>query len=140
MARTNFENLRIYQLSELLADEIWEIAGRWKPLARDTVGKQIVRAGDSIGANIAEGSGRGSSQDNRRFIRMARGSLYETQHWLRRAYKRNLLTAAEVAKLQPLIAELSPKLNSYLRAIGNTVNTERQNSLTTKTKIQRPKI
>jgi four helix bundle protein len=56
--------------------------------AKDTVGKQMVRAGDSIGANIAEGSGRGSFQDNRRFIRIARGSLYETMHWLRRANNR----------------------------------------------------
>lgn len=140
MARTNFENLRIYHLSEVLADEIWEIAGRWKPFARDTLGKQIVRAGDSIGANIAEGSGRGSTQDNRRFIRMARGSLYETQHWLRRAFTRKLLTANEVAKLQPLIAELSPKLNSYLRAIGDTVRNQREDKSIDKTKVQRSKV
>lgn len=35
-------------------------------------------AADGIGANIAEGSGRGSMQDKRRFVRMARGSLDET--------------------------------------------------------------
>jgi four helix bundle protein len=107
MARTNFENLRIYRLSELLADEIWNVASAWKPFARDTLGKQIVRAADSVGANIAEGSGRGSSQDNRRFIRMARGSLYETRHWLRRAFNRKLLTARQIAKLKPLIDERS---------------------------------
>ena len=49
---------------------------------------------------------------------MARGSLNETQHWLRRAYKRNLLTKAQVDKLKPVIAELGPSLNAYLKSIG----------------------
>jgi four helix bundle protein len=80
MARTNFENLQVYQLSENLADEIWTVVNTWGQFAGDTVGKQVVRAADSIGANIAEGTGQGSFQDNRRFVRMARGSLNETQH------------------------------------------------------------
>jgi four helix bundle protein len=79
----------------------------------------MVGSADSIGANIAEGSGRGSFQDNRRFIKIARGSLYETRHWLRRAYKRNLLTEEQVKKLKPIIENLSPMLNGYLRSIGN---------------------
>ena len=139
MAKTNFENLRIYQLSESLADEIWVIAAAWKPFARDTLGKQIVRAADSVGANIAEGSGRGSSQDNRRFIRMARGSLCETQHWLRRAFKRKFLTGEQVERLKPIITELSPKLNSYLKAVSNTIRTEREGRIGSRVKDQRSK-
>ena len=118
MARTNFENLRVYKLSEKLADHIWDIALGWSVVARDTVGKQLVKAADSIGANISEGSGRGSFVDNRRFVRMARGSFNETQHWLRRAFKRKLLTKKQVDDLKPLMAELGPTLNAYLRSIG----------------------
>ncbi len=59
MARTQFENLRVYQLSEELADEVWESVFEWKHFEKDTLGKQLVRATDSIGANIAEGTGRG---------------------------------------------------------------------------------
>jgi hypothetical protein len=44
MSRTNFENLRVYKLSEELADEIWTIVIRWDAFANDTVGRQIVRA------------------------------------------------------------------------------------------------
>src|SRR6266478_6413357 len=96
MERTNFEKLQVYQLSEKIADSIWNIVIAWDSFAKDTVGKQIVRSADSIGANIAEGSGRGSHQDNRRFVRMARGSLYETKHWLRRAHRRALLSKTQV--------------------------------------------
>lgn len=121
MKRTNFENLEIYKLSEILADEVWNIVSDWKNLAQDTVGKQIIRSADSIGANIAEGSGRGTAQENRRFLRMARGSLYKTRHWLRRAYKRNLISSESTEKILPIINELVPKLNSYLNKITETI-------------------
>ena len=117
MERTNFEKLQVYQLSEKIADSIWNIVVTWNAFARDTVGKQIVRSADSIGANIAEGSGRGSVVDNRRFVRMARGSLYETLHWLRRSYTRKLLSQSEVKSLRGLVQELSPKLNAFLRSV-----------------------
>jgi four helix bundle protein len=118
MAKSNFEKLRVYQQSEQLADQIWKIVLGWELFARDTVGKQLVKAADSIGANIAEGTGRGSFVDNRRFVRIARGSLNETQHWLRRAYKRKLLIDTQINRLRPLVDELAPKLNAYLNSIG----------------------
>ncbi|MEG3911125.1 four helix bundle protein [Microcoleus sp. w2-18bC1] len=120
MSQTNFQKLDVYKLDEKLADEIWNIVIKWDALAKDTVGKQIIRSADSIGANIAEGDGRGSYQDHRRFIKIARGYLYETKHWLRRAYTRQLLTSTQVETLKPIIDELSPRLNAYLKSIGNT--------------------
>jgi four helix bundle protein len=119
MARTNFENLRVYQLSESLADSVWDIVRAWDTLARDTVGKQIVRSADGIRANIAEGTGRGSFLDNRRFVFNARGSLYETRHWLRRAYNRNLLVQNQIDLLRPLVDTLSPMLNACCRTTNH---------------------
>ena len=48
IAKTTFENLRVYQLSENLADKIWDIVIGWDNFAKDTVGKQIVRSADSV--------------------------------------------------------------------------------------------
>jgi len=118
MERSNFETLKVYQLAEQLSDRIWDVVQGWKPIARDTIGKQIIRAADSIGANIAEGTGRGSFVDNRRFVRIARGSLYETRHWLRRAYARKLLTTTQVGQIKPIVDNLCPMLNGYLKSIG----------------------
>jgi four helix bundle protein len=113
-----FEKLEVYQLSERLSDLVWDLSIKWHGFARDTVGKQIVRSADSVGANIAEGTGRGTAKDNCRFIQIARGSLYETVHFLRRAYRRKLLTTPQINKLQPLVAELGPRLNAYLNAVN----------------------
>ena len=125
-----FENLRVYQLSEELADTIWKIVREWDQLAKQTLGKQLIRSADSIGANIAEGTGRGSFQDNRRFVRTARGSLYETRHWLRRAHVRSLLSSEAVKKIRPILDELGPKLNAYLRSIGSVPKLEREDDAT----------
>jgi len=118
MSRTGFENLRVYQLSEELADFSWAVVSKWDRLAQYTFGKQLINSADSIGANIAEGTGRGSFADNRRFARIARGSLFEVKHWLRRAYKREMLTKKEVAFFDALVKELTPKLSAYIRSIG----------------------
>jgi four helix bundle protein len=120
VARSDFENLQVYRLAEKLADSMWRLVAGWNAFDKHTFGKQLVRAADSIGANIAEGAGRGSYQDNRRFVRIARGSLYETKHWLRRAYVRELISAQAVGDLRPLLDELAPRLNAYLRSIGET--------------------
>ena len=122
MGSLGFEKLRVYQLAERLADDAWQLVGEWDYLAKDTVGKQLIGAADSVGANIAEGSGRGTYQDNRRFVRIARGSLYEVRHWLRRAYIRELVTEHQVQQLKPILDELAPKLNAYLKSIGPVFN------------------
>jgi four helix bundle protein len=120
MASESFENLRVYRAAEDLSDAVWDIVVGWGSFPKDTIGKQLVRAADSIGANIAEGAGRGSYLDNKRFVKIARGSLYETKHFLRRAHKRKLLSAAQIKQLQELIKALPPMLNAYLKSIGAT--------------------
>ncbi len=126
MARTQFEELEVYRLSEKLSDLIYRVVRQWTKLDQNTVGGQLIRAADSIGANIAEGAGRGSFADNRRFIRIARGSLYEVKHWLRRAYCRQLLQAVDIESIRSLLDELAPRLNAYLNSIGRHQKSEAQ--------------
>ena len=125
MEKTGFENLRVYRLAEEIADLVWDTVIKWERLPQDTVGKQLIKSADSIGANIAEGTGRGSFADNRRFARIARGSLFELKHWLRRAFKRNLLTDAEIGSLLKLVRELTPKLSAYIASIGKKTPSSR---------------
>jgi four helix bundle protein len=66
---------------------------------------------------LQKGSGRFNYRDNSRFIKIARGSLYKTKKWLRRAYRRKLLTDAHIEKIKQILEELLPKLNAYLNSI-----------------------
>ena len=62
MAKAMFEKLEVYQLSERIADHVWQVVVKWQNFPRDTVGKQLVRSADSIGANIAEVPGVGTAR------------------------------------------------------------------------------
>jgi four helix bundle protein len=112
-----FTELEVYQLAENLGDCVWDIVVKWYSFARNSIGVQLVRAADSIGANIAEGHGSGSPAENRRFVRYAKRSLNETRYWLRRAQKRSLLSPSQSTQLHELLNLLRPKLLAYLAAI-----------------------
>ena len=114
----SFEDFDVYRLSEDLGDQIWNIVSSWPSFPRNSLGYQLVKSADSIGANIAEGFGRFHFAENKQFVRISRGSLYETRHWLRRAYKRDLLKEKEIKELLKLVKELTPRLNAYIRSIG----------------------
>jgi S23 ribosomal protein. len=119
MGKFALDELRVYGMSEELADLVWDLVQGWDGFAKETVGKQMVRAGDSVGANIAEGCGRASRADNQRFVRIARGSLYELRHFLRRAEKRGLITREDKKPVALLMRELLPALNAYLKSLGD---------------------
>jgi len=51
MARSGFENLRVYQLVEEIADLVWEVFFKWDRIPQGTIGKKLVDSADSIGAN-----------------------------------------------------------------------------------------
>ena len=52
------EDIRVLQNAEVVCDKLWKEVVKWDKFARDVVGGQLVRAADSIGANIAESYGR----------------------------------------------------------------------------------
>ena len=86
------DNLSSYKKSFDLSNEIWFIAVKWDYFSKDTVGKQLVKAGDSVSANIAEGFGRYSKKDKIKFYRISIGSLEESCDWINKAFARELLT------------------------------------------------
>ncbi|HEY0030625.1 MAG TPA: four helix bundle protein [Bacteroidia bacterium] len=118
MGKYVLEDLEVYNLSNELADDIWNIATKWSFLAQDTIGKQIIRSSDSIAANISEGYGRFFYKENRQFCFYSRGSILETKTWIEKAKNRELITEEEYKNLFSKLELIHIKLNAYLKFIG----------------------
>ena len=106
--------LDIYQLAEQLSDLVWYDFDKWDTKVKNTIGYQVIRSTDSISANIAEGFGRYSSADRKRFYLYSRGSFEETKAWLRKLIRRSILTEIDSSKYKKIIDELGPKLNAFI--------------------------
>lgn len=122
--KMKLEELRVYQQSMDLAEKIWNLVTDWDYFSKDTVGKQLVRAADSIAANLSEGFGRYHYRENKNFGYYSRGSLYETKTWLTKAHNRHLLKAEDFETFLKLTDDIGIKLNNYIKSIGKTPKTE----------------
>jgi four helix bundle protein len=127
MAKYVLEELEVYNLSNEIADEIWSLVNGWNFLAKDTVGKQIIRSSDSIAANIAEGYGRYFFKENRQFCFYARGSVLETKTWISKARRRNLISDEQSVQLIIKLETVYAKLNGYMKYIGKKADSESAN-------------
>ena len=63
----SLNDLNAYKISFYLSGYVWNIIINWDYFSKDTIGKQFVRAVDSISANIAEGFGRNGKNDKIKF-------------------------------------------------------------------------
>ena len=118
------EELQVYQLSMEIAERIWNIVINWNYFEKDTIGKQLVKAADSVSANLSEGFGRYFYKENKQFCYYSRGSLFETKTWLRKAFNRKLIEENEYITFAKDLETIGIKLNNYINTIGKTPNNE----------------
>jgi four helix bundle protein len=114
---TSLEDVRVLKSAEQVADVIYKIASRWDEFAQDVVGKQIARAADSIGANIAESFGRFHFGEKIQFLYYARGSVFETKYWLNRASARGLMPSSDSQSYVVQLTEIARQLNLYVSSL-----------------------
>jgi len=55
------EELEVYNLAMEMGERVWVLVSEWDYFAKDTIGKQLVRAADSVAANLSEAKGSDAS-------------------------------------------------------------------------------
>ena len=117
MAMDTLDDLEVLRLAEEVADEIWDFVSDWNGFERRTIGSQIVRAIDSVGANIAEAYGRYHYGEKLQFLYYARGSLFEAKYWINRSVKRGLMPSDVAQQLAQKLSDTAKQINAFARYI-----------------------
>ena len=112
----DFYQLEIYGRYESISNMLWSVVEKWSRRHQYLIGDQLLRAVDSVGANIAESVGRGHFWESLHHLFYGRGSLAETQHWIRRAVHLRLLPHEQIDFLRAETTTLYKQLNAYIRA------------------------
>ncbi|SEP38851.1 four helix bundle protein [Mucilaginibacter sp. OK283] len=115
------EDLEIYNLSQIFGEQIWELVIKWDYLAKDAIGKQLVRSADSIAANISEGFGRFHYKENKNFCYFSLGSILETKTGLQKDKSRKLIEEEHYQLLMKQLELIHLKLNAYIKFIGKNI-------------------
>jgi len=111
----NLFNLDMYKIALEIGNNAWQIVDRFPYFAKDTLGKQLVKAADSIAANISEGEGSFYSGDKIGYLYYAMASLFETITWISNASKRKLMEEESHKHLEDLLYRCLKMINSNLK-------------------------
>ena len=107
--------LWITRLAETLSVRHRQRVENWPKIERERLGDQLIRATDSIGANISEGYVRMHIKERFHFFSIAQGSIEESIFHLRIAYERGLITRLDIFTSVQLLSKLSKGLKNLER-------------------------
>lgn len=111
----DFTDLKVWQLARELRKQVYQITRGLPAEEKFGLASQMQRAAISITANIAEGFGRYSYQENIQFCRTARGSAFEVRDHLIAAEDENYISASEHKNIDGLAQRVIQTLNGYIR-------------------------
>lgn len=112
-------DIEAYRNSFSLSNFVWAAISCWKNLEKVTIGKQFIRAVDSVSANIAEGFGRYSKKNKIKFYRYSLASVYEALDWNEKARIRKILKPEQYEHVFQELQKLPKAINSLVKYTHN---------------------
>jgi four helix bundle protein len=110
----NFRDLQVWKKAHALTLEIYQATSAFPDVERFGLTSQLRRATGSIPANLAEGCGRGSDADLRRFLQIAMGSASEAEYHLLLAYDLGYLAEPTYKRLTTDAQEIKRMLAAFI--------------------------
>ncbi len=112
----DFTDLTVWQLARELRKLLYGLMRNFPVEEKFALSSQLRRAAISITANIAEGFGRYSYEENIQFCRLARGSAFEVRDHLTTAIDQQYITPEQYDNADALVQRVVQTLNGYIRS------------------------
>ena len=113
----DFRELKVWEKAHALTLKLYTLTRTFPRDEQYGLTAQIRRAAASIGANIAEGSGRRTRRDFARFLQVALGSASELQYHLVLAVDLELLSRSDHEQLDGATGEVKRMLTGFIRKL-----------------------
>ncbi len=113
----DFRELKVWEKAHQLTLEIYRMTAGFPKEEQFGLTSQIRRAASSIGLNIAEGCGRGSDADFKRFLYIAFGSACEVDYCNQLALDLRCISDDKHFELQIKIEEIKKMLSALIERL-----------------------
>ena len=113
----DFRDLKVWEKAHELALTAYAATTNFPKQEIFGIVSQIRRAATSIGANIAEGCGRGGNAEFQRFLHMAMGSANELEYHLLLSKDLHFLSEEDHRDVQAQVVEVKRMLAGLIRKV-----------------------
>jgi four helix bundle protein len=117
----DFKDLKVWTKAHDLTLLVYQLTRAFPREEMYGLTSQLRRAASSIGANIAEGCGRRSDGEMRRFLQIARGSASELEYHFLLARDLQFLNGDEFKDLEGKVLEVQRMLASLVQRLQGPV-------------------
>ncbi len=112
----DFTELRTWQAARRFRQEVYRLTKTFPEEERFGLAAQMRRAAVSVTANLAEGYGRFSYQENMQFCRQSRGSMYELRDHLTTALDAGYVSCDRYRGSDSMALDVIRLINGYIRS------------------------
>jgi four helix bundle protein len=114
----DFKQLRVWQEARGLVKEVYQVTEKFPMNEQYAMTSQIRRAVASTAANIAEGCGKSTQKEFRRFLVISNGSNKEVENFLILANDLGYLDGIQLEELSGKCGVVGKMLTKLIRKIG----------------------
>jgi four helix bundle protein len=116
---SDFTELETWKFARRLRAGLYRVVSNFPSDEKFVLSSQLKRAAVSVTANLAEGYGRCSYQENIQFCRQSRGSLYELRDHLTTALDAGYISQQTYKEVDASAVSAIRLVSGYIRATKN---------------------